>query len=125
MLSSIGPHLASTENTVYCIMYIYRGGSRAGSLGGAQLNKESVSPACKDTRGRNWNELLVSNRRSIEDDGGMETEITNRVGSGWINWNKCRGVLSISIWDRTMCCNEATRKTNRGKRDEDAMVDWM
>ena len=26
---------------------------------------------------------------SMEEEGGMETEITKRVGAGWINWKKC------------------------------------
>ena len=30
---------------------------------------------------------------SIEEEGGMATEITKRVGAGWMNWNKCSGVL--------------------------------
>ena len=30
---------------------------------------------------------------SIEDEGGMETEIAKRVGAGWINWKKYSGVL--------------------------------
>ena len=29
----------------------------------------------------------------MEEEGGMETEITNRVGAGWRNWKKCSGVL--------------------------------
>ena len=30
---------------------------------------------------------------SIEEEGGMETEIVKRVGAGWRNWKKCSGVL--------------------------------
>ena len=30
---------------------------------------------------------------SMEEEGGMETEITTRVGAGWKNWMKCRGVM--------------------------------
>ena len=30
---------------------------------------------------------------SIEEEGGMETEITKRVEAGWMNWTKCSGVL--------------------------------
>ena len=30
---------------------------------------------------------------SMEETIGMETEITKRVGAGWINWKKCSGVL--------------------------------
>ena len=30
---------------------------------------------------------------SIEEEGGMETEIAKRVGAGWMNWTKCSGVL--------------------------------
>ena len=30
---------------------------------------------------------------SIEEEGGMETEIAKRVGAGWMNWKKCSGVL--------------------------------
>ena len=30
---------------------------------------------------------------SIEEEGGMETEIVKRVGAGWMNWKKCSGVL--------------------------------
>ena len=29
----------------------------------------------------------------MEEEGGMETEITKRVGAGWRNWKKCSGVL--------------------------------
>ena len=29
----------------------------------------------------------------MEEEGGMETEITKRVGAGWRNWKKCIGVL--------------------------------
>ena len=49
-------------------------------------------------------ESCVNNRRwsmavfgkmgtSIEEEGGMETEIAKRVGAGWMNWKKCSGVL--------------------------------
>ena len=30
---------------------------------------------------------------SIEEEGGMETEIVKRVGAGWMNWKKCSRVL--------------------------------
>ena len=30
---------------------------------------------------------------SIEEEGGMETEIANRVGAGWMNGKKCSGVV--------------------------------
>ena len=30
---------------------------------------------------------------SMEEEGGMETEITKRVGAGWRNWKTCSGVL--------------------------------
>ena len=30
---------------------------------------------------------------SIEEEGGMETEIAKRVGAGWMNWKKRSGVL--------------------------------
>ena len=30
---------------------------------------------------------------SIEEEGGMETEIAKRVGAGWMNWKTCSGVL--------------------------------
>ena len=30
---------------------------------------------------------------SIEEEGGMETEIAKRLGAGWMNWKKCSGVL--------------------------------
>ena len=30
---------------------------------------------------------------SIEEEGGMETEIAKRMGAGWIHWKKCSGVL--------------------------------
>ena len=30
---------------------------------------------------------------SIEEEGGMETEIAKRVGAGWMNWKKCSRVL--------------------------------
>ena len=29
----------------------------------------------------------------MEEEGGMETEITKWVGAGWRNWKKCSGVL--------------------------------
>ena len=29
----------------------------------------------------------------MEEEGGMETEITKRVGAGWRKWKKCSGVL--------------------------------
>ena len=29
----------------------------------------------------------------MEEEGGIETEITKRVGAGWRNWKKCSGVL--------------------------------
>ena len=29
----------------------------------------------------------------MEEEGGMETEITKRVGAGLRNWKKCSGVL--------------------------------
>ena len=32
----------------------------------------------------------------MEEEGGMETEITKRVGAGWINWKKCSGV---GLWE--------------------------
>ena len=34
----------------------------------------------------------------MEEEGGMETEITKRVGTGWRHWKKCSGVLC----DRSM-----------------------
>ena len=75
-----------------------------------------MSPARRDTgvgTGKSYSfKVHVYLGTSIEGEGGMETEITNRVGAGWGNWNKCSGVLCISIWGRTMCCNEATRKTD-------------
>ena len=82
------------------------------------LNKESVSPSRKDTgvvTGESYSfQIDVYLGTSIEEEGGMETgkKNTNRVGVGWTNWKKCSGVLSISIWDRTMRCNQATRKTD-------------
>ena len=30
---------------------------------------------------------------SMEEEGGMDTEIAKRVGAGWMNWKKCSGVL--------------------------------
>ena len=30
---------------------------------------------------------------SLEEEGGMEIEIAKRVGAGWMNWEKCSGVL--------------------------------
>ena len=62
---------------------------------------------------------------SKEEEGGMETEITKRVGAGWRNWKKCSGVLcdrrmpvklkgkaSNAIWGRNVGYNEETRKTD-------------
>ena len=37
--------------------------------------------------------LTSSLGTSIEEEGGMETEIAKRVGAGWMNWKKCSGVL--------------------------------
>ena len=73
----------------------------------------------------------------------METEITKRVGTGWRNWSKCSGVLcdrrmaaklkgkvyktvikpAMLDVGRNVGYNEETRKTDRGERDEDAIVD--
>ena len=49
---------------------------------------------------------------SIEDEGGMETEITKRVRAGWINWKKCSetgveglqnsGRVSNAPWERNV-----------------------
>ena len=41
------------------------------------------------------NHLLISIKMgtSIEEEGGMETEIAKRVGAGWMNWKKCSGVF--------------------------------
>ena len=33
----------------------------------------------------------------MEEDGGMETEITKWVGAGWRNWKKCSGVLCVVL----------------------------
>ena len=30
---------------------------------------------------------------SVEEEGGIATEIAKRVGAGWMNWKKCSGVL--------------------------------
>ena len=71
---------------------------------------------------------------SMEEEGGMETEITKRVGAGWRNWKKCFGVLcdrrmpvklkgkvgpiqnsdqaSNVIWGINVGYNEETRKTD-------------
>ena len=71
---------------------------------------------------------------SMEKEGGMETEITKRVGAGWRNWKKCSGVLCDRrmpvklkgkvyktvirpamlgpIWGRNVGYNEETRKTD-------------
>ena len=63
------------------------------------MNKESVSPACKDTTGNSYSfQIHVYLGTSIEDDGGMETEITNLMGAGWSNWKKRSGVLSINFY---------------------------
>ena len=67
----------------------------------------------------------------MEEQGGMETEITKRVGAGWRNWKQCSGVLcskdasetegeglqnsdqaSNAIWGRNVGYNEETRKTD-------------
>ena len=62
---------------------------------------------------------------SMEEEGGMETEITKRVGAGWRNWKKCSGVLCDrrmpvklkgkvynAIRGRNVDYNEETRKTD-------------
>ena len=78
----------------------------------------------------------------MEEEGGMETEITKRVGAGWRNWKKCSGVLCdrrmlvklmgkvyktvirpAMLWGRNVGYNEETRKTDWGDRDEDATMD--
>ena len=35
---------------------------------------------------------------SIEEEGGVETEIAKRVGAGWMKWKKCSGVLCDKIF---------------------------
>ena len=69
---------------------------------------------------------------SMEEEGGMETEITKRVRAGWRNWKKCSGVLcdrrmsvklkgnvyksvirpAMLYWGRNVGYNEETRKTD-------------
>ena len=71
---------------------------------------------------------------SMEEEGGMENEITKRVGAGWRNWKKCSGVgptvrqkdasetegegiqhsdqASNAIWGRNVGYNEETRQTD-------------
>ena len=34
---------------------------------------------------------------SVEETGGMTTEITQRVSAAWINWKRCSGVL-CDMW---------------------------
>ena len=68
-----------------------------------------MSPACKDTAdgtGKSCSfQIDVDLGTIIDEEGGMETESPHRVGAGWGNCTKCSGVLIISIWGRTMCCN--------------------
>ena len=86
-----------------------------------------MSLACKDTAdgtGKSCSfQIDVHLGTSIEEEGGMETEITHRGGAGLSNCTKCSGVLSISIWGRTMCCNEATGK--RIEVNEMRMLWWI
>ena len=44
-----------------------------------------------------WGGSLKSDKlqigTSIEEEGGVETEIAKRVGPAWRNWKRCNGVL--------------------------------
>ena len=50
-----------------------------------RMNKEIESPYIY--KGRNWKDIFISIYPGMgkEEEGGMETEITTRVGVGWIN----------------------------------------
>ena len=92
------------------------------------MNKESVTPARKYGKSYSFR-IDVYLGTSVEEEGGMETEITNRVWAGWINWKKCSGVLSISIWGRTMCANtrsgtKTTRVAQASKNDHERRLKW-
>ena len=74
---------------------------------------------------------------SVEETGGMTTEISQRVSAAWANWKRCSGVLcdirmpvklkpegeglqncgqtSSVVWCRILGDNEGTRSTTRGK----------
>ena len=72
---------------------------------------------------------------SVEETGGMATEITQRVSAAWRNWKRCSGVLcdrwmpvklkgkvtqncgqtSYVVWCRDLGNNERTRSTTRSK----------
>ena len=51
----------------------------------------------KEEYGKNYNECIVLGA-SVDDTGGMTTEISQRVGETWGNWKRCSGVL----YDRRM-----------------------
>ena len=53
---------------------------------------------------------------SIEEEGGMETEIAKRVGAGWMNWKKCSGVLcdkKMPVKLNVTCALQARFKLNK------------
>ena len=68
---------------------------------------------------------------SVEETGGMATEITQGVSAAWRNWKRCSGVLCDSetegkglqncgqtssvVWCRDLGNNERTRSTTRSK----------
>ena len=43
---------------------------------------------------------------SIDEEGGMETEIAKRVGAGWMNWKKCSGVHGFVVGVRCQGSSE-------------------
>ena len=49
----------------------------------------------------------------LEEEGGVETEITKRVGAVWSNWKKCKGVF----------CLDDTYNTIRMERLEEGIWD--
>ena len=54
------------------------------------IGRGSVSEQCVGYRSLTSSTCMGT---SIEEEGGMETEIAKRVGAGWMNWKKCSGVL--------------------------------
>ena len=90
------------------------------------MNKESVSPACKDTGvGTGKSHSFPIARDKYRRGRWYGNGNHKASGSRLEQLEECNGVLSISVWDRITCCNEVIIQTDWGKRDEGAMVDCM
>ena len=69
---------------------------------------------------------------SVEETGGMTTEISQRVSAAWRNWKRCSGVLCdrrmpvklngkvYKMWSGQLCCivQKPGRKQGDKKHDE-------